>query len=117
MKKRNRIFWVMDYETIVNCFVAVFTSYSSNETHTFIVNRETNDFEKFIQFLEENIDCNDWHFGYNNLAFDAQITEFCLENKEEMLWMTSDEISATRFGEISPLWQIKQRRMVRLSRI
>lgn len=95
MKKRNRIFWVMDYETIVNCFVAVFTSYSSNETHTFIVNRETNDFEKFIQFLEENINCNDWHFGYNNLAFDAQITEFCLENKEEMLWMTSDEISAT----------------------
>jgi hypothetical protein len=95
MEKRNRIFWVMDYETIVNCFVAVFRAYDSDETHTFVINRDKNDFKKFLAFLDDNIDHKDWHLGYNNLAFDAQITEFILENREEMSRLSSNDISGT----------------------
>ena len=82
---RQRKFWVMDYETIVNCFVAVFESYGEEETLVFAVGKHSNDIKKFIDFLEESRDCKDWHLGYNNINFDAQITEFILANKKEFL--------------------------------
>lgn len=85
----------MDYETIVNCFVAVFTGYSSNETHTFVINRDRNDIKKFIAFLKDNKQHDDWHLGYNNLAFDAQITEFILHFEKDLLELDSDEITAS----------------------
>jgi hypothetical protein len=92
---RDKKFWIMDYETIVNCFVAVFTGYSSNETHTFVINRDRNDIKKFIAFLKDNKQHDDWHLGYNNLAFDAQITEFILHFEKDLLELDSDEITAS----------------------
>lgn len=92
---RDKKFWIMDYETIVNCFVAVFTGYSSNETHTFVINRDRNDLKKFIAFLKDNKQHDDWHLGYNNLAFDSQITEFILHFEKDLLELDSDEITAS----------------------
>lgn len=85
----------MDYETIINCFVAVFTGYSSSETHTFVINRNRNDLKKFLAFLKDNKQHDDWHLGYNNLAFDAQITEFILHFEKDLLELDSDEITAS----------------------
>ena len=48
--------WVMDYETLSDCFVAVFEHYKTNETKTFVVHDLQNDFNKFIDFLKENIE-------------------------------------------------------------
>ena len=45
--------WIMDYETLSNCFVAVFEHYKTNETKTFVVHDLQNDFDKFIEFLNE----------------------------------------------------------------
>ena len=95
MDSRTKKFWIMDYETIVNCFVAVFTGYSSGDTRIFVVNRDRNDLPDFLDFLDDNIAYNDWHFGYNNLAFDAQITEFILENRDELYHLSSDDFTAT----------------------
>jgi len=92
---RNKKFWIMDYETIVNCFVAVFTDYSSNQTHTFIINRDKNDLKELLSFLKDNKQHDDWHLGYNNLAFDSQITEFILQFEKELLDRDSDEITAS----------------------
>ncbi len=92
---RDKRFWVMDYETIVNCFVAVFTAYGSSETKTFVVNRDRNDMKLFIDFLKDCKENGDWHLGYNNLAFDAQITEFVLHYEKDFLELNSDEASAT----------------------
>jgi len=92
---RNKKFWIMDYETIVNCFVAVFTAYNSDETKIFVVNRDKNELENFLDFLDDNIEYNDWHLGYNNLSFDAQITEFILENRDALLSLSSDDFTAT----------------------
>jgi hypothetical protein len=92
---RDKKFWIMDYETIVNCFVAVFTNYSSNETHVFVINRKRNDLKKLLQFLKDNKQNNDWHLGYNNLAFDSQITEFILYFEKDLLELDSDEITAS----------------------
>ena len=91
---RGRKMWVMDYETISNCFIGVFESYNTNERHTFVVNRERNDIVKFIDFLIENQDNKDWHFGFNNIGFDSQITEYILDVKAELTFATADEVTA-----------------------
>ena len=66
--------WVMDYETLKNCFVAVFTHYKTEETKIFSICKLQNDYEKFIEFLKQNIENNEWHISYNGLAFDSQVT-------------------------------------------
>jgi hypothetical protein len=92
---RKRTYWIYDYETIVNCFIAVFRAYDSDETRVFVINRERNDILKLLNFFNDNIKHNDWHLGYNNLAFDAQITEFILEFKHDLVALDADEISAS----------------------
>lgn len=82
---RGREFWVMDYETIVNCFVAVFESYDRKTRKVFVISKYQNDAVDFVKFLIESKKAKDWHFGYNNIAFDAQITEFVLANTKEFL--------------------------------
>ena len=74
--------WVMDYETLKNCFVAVFTHYKSEETHIFSICKLQNDYEKFIEFLGQNIDNNEWHISYNGLAFDAQVTQNIIKDHQ-----------------------------------
>ena len=74
--------WIMDYETLKNCFVAVFTHYKSEETKIFSICKLQNDYEKLIEFLEQNIDNNEWHISYNGLAFDAQITQNIIKDHQ-----------------------------------
>ncbi len=76
--------WVMDYETLSNCFVGVFQHYKTSEQKIFIVHDLQNDFDNFIEFLIENRDEKQWHISYNGLAFDAQVTQYILNNYE--LW-------------------------------
>jgi len=76
--------WVMDYETLSNCFVGVFQHYKTSEQKIFIVHDLQNDFDEFIEFLIENRDEKQWHISYNGLAFDAQVTQYILHNYE--LW-------------------------------
>ncbi|MBE18168.1 MAG: hypothetical protein CMH79_05350, partial [Nitrospinae bacterium] len=74
--------YVMDYETLVNCFVAVFKHYKSEETKVFVVHELRNDYNEFTQFLKHNIDNREWHISYNGLAFDAQVTHYIIKNHE-----------------------------------
>ena len=85
--------WVMDYETLSNCFTAVFEHYKTTETKVFVVHDLRNDFDDFIDFLKQNTDNREWHISYNGLAFDAQVTHYIIENYE--LW---ENLSA---GEIA----------------
>ena len=72
--------WVMDYETLANCFTGVFEHYKTQETEIFIVHDLQNDLPKLINFLEDNINNKEWHISYNGLAFDSQITHYILDN-------------------------------------
>ena len=90
--------WIMDYETLSNCFVAVFKHYKTEETHIFSVCSLQNDYEKFSEFLKENIENNEWHISYNGLAFDAQITHNIIKDHENLLLMTGEEIAEEIYG-------------------
>tara|TARA_R110002167_G_scaffold131640_5_gene315478 strand:+ start:362 stop:2332 length:1971 start_codon:yes stop_codon:yes gene_type:complete len=82
----------MDYETNVNCFLGVFEDYKTDETHVFTCSKLRNDIHEFIDFLESHIENGSFHISYNGLAFDAQITEFILVNKERLSILSGEEI-------------------------
>ena len=85
--------WVIDYETIVNCTIICVEDYSSNEKGTFIINRYINHLPELIKFLENCILSNSWNFGFNNIQFDGQITEFIWRNQDDLLKKTTDEVT------------------------
>jgi len=85
--------WVMDYETMANCFVAVFEHYKTDEQKIFVIHEKTNDFNDFITFLEKNIFNKERHISYNGLGFDAQITEYMLAAKDEWSEYNAKEIT------------------------
>ena len=85
--------WVMDYETLSNCFTGVFEHYKTTERKVFVVHDLRNDLDDFISFLKENINNKEWHISYNGLAFDGQVTHYILDNY--FLWnsLTGCEIA------------------------
>ena len=84
---------VMDYETLNNCFVACFIHYKTDERKSFVVHELRNDLPEFIDFLEQNKKTGQWHIGFNNIAFDSQITEYILKSKESLLNLTAFEVA------------------------
>jgi len=76
--------WVMDYETICNCFIAVFEHYKTDERHVFVICEQQNDFPKFVTFLQRCVTENQWHISYNGLNFDAQISQYILGVKNKL---------------------------------
>lgn len=85
MEKKH---WVMDYETLYDCFTGVFENYKTTETKVFVISRLRNDLTEFISFLQENINNKEWHISYNGLAFDAQVTHYILDNERK--WVDLD---------------------------
>jgi hypothetical protein len=85
--------WVMDYETLTNCFAAVFIHYKEEEQKVFVVHKSKNDFYALWNFLHECKENNQWHVSFNGLAFDSQITEYILKKGEQLLNLPGEEIA------------------------
>jgi hypothetical protein len=84
--------WVMDFETLCNCFVGVFKSINSEEIKIFVIHDLRNDLPDFIEFLKRNIEQKEWHVSYNGLAFDGQITQYIINNSQALLDMSGCEV-------------------------
>jgi hypothetical protein len=82
--------WVMDYETLTNCFLGVFEHFKTDESKVFTVGLLRNDLPEFLDFLDYNRENNEWHVSYNGLAFDSQITQFILVNRRRLLTMSGE---------------------------
>jgi hypothetical protein len=94
MKKDMPTHWVMDYETLVNCFVGVFQHYKDDSiSEIFVINQDQNDLPKFIEFLNKCVQLNQWHISYNGLAFDAQISQHIIKNQRKLLSLTGLEVA------------------------
>lgn len=88
--------WVMDYETISNCFIAVFEDYKQEQRKVFAVHKLTprSQFTEFVSFLLENINKEEWHISFNGISFDSQITEYVLDQYENWSDLSNDEIAS-----------------------
>jgi len=101
--------WVYDYETLPNCFLAVFDHYKKDLRKTFIVTQfkgtAINDIDKFIKFLTECISKDEWHISFNGLAFDAQITQYILNSKTKFLHSNPLEITRLIYDKAQEIIQ------------
>lgn len=83
----------MDYETLCNCFIGVFQHYKDdNVRHVFVIHQDRNDFTKFVTFLQKCVTNKEWHISYNGLAFDAQITQWILENQQRLSTLSTENL-------------------------
>jgi len=89
----------MDYETLSNCFIAVFQDVKSDDTRTFVVHDLQNDFSDFVEFLKRNVLHSEWHVSFNGLGFDGQITEYIIQNAGSLELMSGCEIAKWVYGK------------------
>jgi len=85
--------WVMDYETLSNCFVAVFEDVKSENLEVFVCHESRNEIEDLILFLKRNILNEEWHVSFNGLSFDSQITEHIIRNEDQLLIQDGETIA------------------------
>jgi hypothetical protein len=83
----------MDYETLSNCFIGVFEDIKSEDREIFVCHESRNDILELVTFLERNIAYEEWHVSFNGLAFDSQITEHILRNKDQLMQLDGDVIA------------------------
>ena len=94
-----RTHYVMDYETLSNCFIACFEAVNSEEQRIFVIHESQNDILELVEFLEENISSEEWHVSFNGLGFDSQITEYILRNKDSIIHNTGETIAKWIYGK------------------
>ncbi len=90
--------WVMDYETLKNCFVGVFKHYKANTYKTFVIHKLQDDSVELIKFLKENIKNNEYHISFNGIGFDSQVTHNILKHHKEWKGMDPDGITEEIYG-------------------
>ena len=83
----------MDYETLINCFVAVFQHYKTEETKVFVVHKLRNDYLELLNFINSNATNKEWHISYNGLNFDSQITEFLIKEGHDLINIDPERIA------------------------
>lgn len=88
-----RTHYVMDYETLSNCFIAVFEDVKSEEQEIFVCHESKNDIEELVHFLNKNRDLDEWHISFNGLSFDSQITEHIIRNQDQLLIQDGETIA------------------------
>jgi hypothetical protein len=89
----------MDYETLSNCFIAVFEDIKSEDKEIFVIHESRNDLDAFLNFLDTNIVQDEWHVSFNGLGFDSQITEYILDNQAQLTFMTATEVANFIYGK------------------
>ena len=47
--------WVMDYETLSNCFIGVFEEVKTQKNQVFVIHESRNDIVKLLTFLTNNM--------------------------------------------------------------
>jgi hypothetical protein len=96
---KTKAHWVMDYETICNCFISVFIHYKNDKVRKyFVVSEFRDDFDAYVDFLKENVKNQEYHISYNGLGFDSQITQYVLENHQEWKGLSPLVIARIIYG-------------------
>jgi hypothetical protein len=89
--------YVMDYETLINCFVAVFTDYRTDDTKVFVIHKTRNDFTELSRFLFSNANDEIYHISFNGISFDSQITEFLIREYDYLEELSAEDIAHTLY--------------------
>ena len=100
-----RTHYVMDFETLSNCFIAVFEEIKSDHQEIFVCHESRNDIQDLVHFLNKNKNQDEWHVSFNGLGFDSQITEYILRNQDHLIHGTGDSIARYLYGKAQNIIQ------------
>lgn len=95
--------YVYDYETIQNCFLAV---YINNEDTNDIIKFEMSDYEnQFEQYLKFLATAKDKYtiVSFNGLSFDSQVAMFCIKSRFMLKTLTGGEVARSVFSFVQKL--------------
>lgn len=86
--------YVYDYETVVNCFLAVFINVQDkNDIISFEISDYENQLSDYVKFLNDCLKNKTMLVSYNGLKFDNQISRFILLQQSEYSKMTGSAIA------------------------
>jgi hypothetical protein len=91
--------YVMDYETLSDCFIGVFEHYKLNKVKVFCCNKFQNDIADLLKFFKENMLLNEWHVSFNGNAFDAQITNHIINNADVLTHMSGKGVAMNIYAK------------------
>lgn len=94
MNNKNNV-WIMDVETLSNCFTYSAINRDSDEIVSFVIWKDRNDLNELLNHLWE---CKG-QIGFNNIAFDANIIQFILRSKNKLKKLDGDEIARRIYQE------------------
>jgi len=100
----------MDYETLSNCFVGVFQHYKNENRRVFIVHKLKNDLPQLVEFLMTCAKEGQWHISYNGLAFDSQLSQYILLNKDKLLRMNAEKAAEQLYQKAQKIVQNQDER-------
>ena len=80
---------IFDIETISNLFTYVGLNKDTKEISKFVIHKDRNDLLKFIEHSKKL----KGQIGFNNNAFDAQVTQYILNNYKKWLELDGEEVS------------------------
>jgi hypothetical protein len=102
------ITWCYDYETIKNCFIAIYINIKNpNDIVKFEVSPFENQFIPYIKFLNKLIKEKNYIVSYNGLSFDSQVAMFCLEQANMLHKSDGKTIANEIFKFVQKLFALK----------
>jgi hypothetical protein len=91
--------YIYDYETVRNCFLAVFINVKNpNDIISFEMSTYNNDHAKYVEFLRECIDHKTMLVSYNGLKFDSQISRTYLQSTPSFNNFNGEQIAESVYA-------------------
>jgi hypothetical protein len=88
--------FVVDGETIINCSVFVFEEAdveTNPNVYCYVIHDLRNDLEDLCNFLDTLIVNKDVFVSFNGIAFDSQIIQFIIRNREDLLNLPGSQVA------------------------
>lgn len=87
--------WIMDIETLSNCFTYSAINRDTEEVVSFVIWKNRNDLSEFLDHLDS---CKG-QIGFNSLSFDYPVIHFILTNRDKLVEYNGDKIARRIYKE------------------
>lgn len=91
--------YVIDIETLSNCFLMVAEHYKKDEVQVFTIGLLRNDLENLLVFLDHNANNDEWHVSFNGISFDAQVLQYIMLYRRKLRLLTGEQIAMQIYAE------------------
>jgi hypothetical protein len=103
--------YVYDYETIKNCFLAVYINIKdTSDIKKFEVSDFENQFDAYIKFCRQLIKNKNYIVSFNGIYFDSQVAMYCLKYEKTLRHLTGGEIARAIFKFVQELIELKNKK-------